>query len=99
MVSAFGALTYRHKNASGRSSWGYGAVYQAKASQVKYFIDRFKATGPYKRNNAIYCNKITNTTLYPNKNNQHGGYWTVRNAKYTVHIFTQEPDGFTIVWA
>ena len=34
---------------------------------VKYFIDRFKATGPYKRNNTNNYNKITNTTLYQYK--------------------------------
>ena len=45
----------------------YLIALRVMSSQVKYFIDQFKATGPYKRNNTNDCNKITNTTLYQNK--------------------------------
>ena len=72
-------------------------TFQFMSSQVKYFIDRFKATGPYNRNNTNNCNKITNTTVYLNKTKP---TWRLLNSsECQIYIFTQKPDGFTIAWA
>ena len=69
---------------------------QVKSSTL-YFIDRFKATGPYKRNNTNNYNKITNTTLYQIKIKS---TWRLLNSsECQIHIFTHKPDGFTVVWA
>ena len=82
--------------------WRNGAVSYALTTvvcscQVKYFIDDFKATGHYKRNNTNNCNKITNTTLYQNKTKS--TWWLLNSSECETHIFTQKPDGFAIVRA
>ena len=55
------------------------------------------ATGPYKRSNTNNCNKITNTTLYQNKTQS--TWRLLSSSECQIHIFTQKPGSFTIVWA
>ena len=58
-----GPVNSPHKWPVTRKMFSFDDVIMRKAliagmsSQVKYFIDRFKATGPYKHNNTNNCNK------------------------------------------
>ena len=79
--------------------WRNGAVSYASTTvvcscQVKYFIDHFKATGHYKRNNTNNCNKIANTALYQNKTKS--TWWILNSSECETYIFTQKPDGLII---
>ena len=72
--------------------WRNGAVSYALTTvvclcQVKYFVDHFKATCHYKRNNTNNSNKITNTALYQNKTKS--TWWLLNSSECETHIYSE----------